>query len=66
MAIVRVSVLVDVKQNVDDVEDLRNQLLNVVVKKAKTNPKSFLLKELNIDDENDWYEIEEHDSDAEV
>lgn len=55
MAIIRVSVLVQVDGDVE-----RNELLDLVRDEIKTNPHQFSFKKLNEDDEGDWQEIEFH------
>jgi hypothetical protein len=66
MAIVRVSIVLDINTEDTDLEDLRDDLLKTVVKNVKSNPDLFLLKPLDLDDESDWEDFNEHESDVEV
>ena len=60
MAIIRVSILIDIDTTETDIEDLRDDILDVLVEQANNNPNQFLLKPLDEDCESDWEEIEEH------
>jgi hypothetical protein len=60
MTIIRVSILVEVDTTDTDIEDLRDDILDVAFEKATDNPKLFLLKPINLDDESDWADFEEH------
>ena len=66
MTIVRISIVLDVDTEDTDVEDLRSELLKSVAKNVNLNPDSFLLKPLDLDDESDWEDFNEHESDIEV
>jgi hypothetical protein len=61
MTIIRVSILVDIDADGVDIEDLRDDILDVAFEQATDNPKLFLLEELDIDDESDWKELENHE-----
>ena len=61
MATIRISVLIDITNDIDDLNDIKGDLLTIVSKMAIKNPNKFLLKELNQDDESDFEEIEKHD-----
>ena len=60
MTIIRVSILVDIDTTDTDSEDLRSDILDVVVKDAHVDPDLFLLTPLDLDDEADWEEFNEH------
>ena len=60
MGTIRVSILVDIDTDNEDLESFRSDLLDAVVRDANLEPDLFLLKELNPDDESDWDEIEDH------
>jgi hypothetical protein len=60
MAIIRVSILVDIDTTDTDVEDLRDHILTVVSEQSENNPELFLLKPLDLDDESDWQDFEDH------
>ena len=62
MAIIRVSILIDIDTTDTDIEDLRDHILTVVSEQSETNPESFLLKPLDIDDESDWADYVCHPS----
>jgi hypothetical protein len=57
---IRVSILVDIDTDNEDLESFRSDLLDAVVRDANLEPDLFLLKELNPDNESDWDEIENH------
>ena len=61
MTIIRVSILVDVDTTDTDIEDLRDDILDVAFEKATNHPNLFLLKPLDLDDESDWADFEDHD-----
>lgn len=61
MSIIRVSILVDLDTEGVDIEDLRDDILDVAFEQATDNPKLFLIQELDIDDESDWKELENHE-----
>jgi len=61
MATIRVSVLIDVANDIEDPDDIRDKLLIAVRRMTTSSPNKFLIKELDQDDESDWEEIEEHD-----
>ena len=61
MTIIRVSILVDLDTEGVDIEDLRDDILDVAFEQAIDNPKLFLIQELDIDDESDWKELENHE-----
>ena len=61
MTIIRVSILVDIDTEDVDIEDLRDDILDVAFEQATDNPKLFLIQELDIDDESDWKELENHE-----
>jgi hypothetical protein len=61
MTTIRVSVLIDTKSTVVDLDGIRENLLEAVEKMTKHSPDHFLLKELDQSDESDWQEIDEHD-----
>lgn len=61
MATIRISVLIDTTKDIDNLDDIKGDLLTIVSRMALKNPNKFLLKELNQDDESDFEEIEEHD-----
>jgi len=60
MTTIRVSVLIDTKSTVVDLDGIRENLLEAVEKMTKHSPDHFLLKELDQDDDSDWQEIDEH------
>ncbi len=60
MGTIRVSILVDIDTDNEDLESFRSDLLDAVVRDANLEPDLFLLKELDPDDESDWDEIEDH------
>jgi hypothetical protein len=60
MTIIRVSILVDVDTTDTDIEDLRDDILDVAFEKATNHPNFFLLKPLDLDDESDWADFEDH------
>ena len=60
MGTIRVSILVDIDTDNEDLESFRSDLLDAVVRDANLEPDLFLLKELNPDNESDWDEIENH------
>jgi hypothetical protein len=60
MATIRVSVLIDVANDIEDPNDIKDKLLIAVNKMTISSPNKFLIKELDEDDESDWEEIEEH------
>jgi hypothetical protein len=62
MATIRISVLIDTVNDVDDLSEIKGDLLTIVSKIAIKNPDKFLLKKLYQDDESDFEEIEEHDT----
>ena len=62
MATIRISVLIDTVNDIDDLNDIKGDLLTIVSKIAIKNPDKFLLKKLVQDDESDFEEIEEHDT----
>ena len=61
MTIIRVSILVDIDTEGVDIDDLRDDILDVAFEQAIDNPKLFLIQELDIDDESDWKELENHE-----
>jgi hypothetical protein len=61
MTIIRVSILVDIDTEGVEIEDLRDDILDVAFEQATDNPKLFLIQELDIDDESDWKELENHE-----
>ena len=61
MSIIRVSILVDIDTEGVDIDDLRDDILDVAFEQAIDNPKLFLIQELDIDDESDWKELENHE-----
>jgi hypothetical protein len=62
MAIIRVSILVDIDTTNKDIEDVRDHIMDVVYYQAENNPELFLLKPLDLDDEYDYEEFEDHPS----
>ena len=46
MSIIRVSILVDLDTEGVDIEDLRDDILDVAFEQATDNPKLFLIQEL--------------------
>jgi hypothetical protein len=62
MAIIRASILIDIDTTDVDIEDLRDHILAVVAEQSEINPELFLLKPLDLDDESDWADFEEHPS----
>ena len=60
MTIIRVSILVDIDTTDTDIEDLRDDILDVAFEQATNNPDLFLLTPLNLDDQSDWEEYNEH------
>ena len=60
MAIIRVSILVDIDTTDTDIEDIRNDILDVAFEQATNNPELFLLKPLDLDDESDWAVFANH------
>jgi len=62
MAIIRVSILVDIDTTDTDIKDLRNDILDVAFEQAINNPELFLLKPLDLDDESDFEDFEDHPS----
>jgi hypothetical protein len=62
MATIRISVLIDTVNDIDDLNDIKGDLLTIVSKIAIKNPDKFLLKKLVQDDESDFEEIEKHDT----
>ena len=62
MAIIRVSILVDIDTTDTDIEDLRDDILDVAFEQATHNPELFLLKPLDLDDESDYQDFEDHPS----
>ena len=62
MAIIRVSILVDIDTTDRDIEDFRDHLLDAVHHQAENNPELFLLKPLDLDDESDYEDFEDHPS----
>ena len=63
MAVIRVSILVDIDTTDTDVEDLRDHILAVVSEQSENNPDLFLLKPLDLDDQSDWEDFDNHPSD---
>jgi len=61
MATIRISVLIDTTNNIDDLDEIKSDLLTLVSKMSLKNPDKFLLKELDDEDESDLVEIDEHD-----
>jgi hypothetical protein len=61
MTIIRVSILVDIDTEGVEIEDLRDDILDVAFEQATDNPKLFLIQELDIDNESDWKELENHE-----
>ena len=61
MTIIRVSILVDIDTEGVDIDDLRDDILDVAFDQAIDNPKLFLIQELDIDNESDWKELENHE-----
>jgi hypothetical protein len=61
MATIRISVLIDTTNDIDDLDDIKGDLLTVVGKMVIKNPEKFLLKELDHEDESDVVEMDEHD-----
>jgi hypothetical protein len=61
MATIRISVLIDTTNDIDDLDEIKSDLLTLVSKMALKNPDKFLLKELDDEDESDLVEIDEHD-----
>ena len=66
MATIRVSILVDIDTTDTDIEDLRDDILDVAFEQATNNPELFLLKPLDLDDESDYEDFEDHPSIEEV
>jgi hypothetical protein len=62
MTIIRVSILVDIDTTDTDIEDLRDDILDVAFEQANNNPELFLLKPLDLDDESDFEDFEDHPS----
>jgi hypothetical protein len=62
MTIIRVSILVDIDTTDTDIDDLRDDILDVAFEQATNNPELFLLKPLDLDDESDYDDFEEHPS----
>jgi len=62
MTIIRASILIDIDTTDVDIEDLRDHIVAVVAEQSETNPELFLLKPLDLDDESDWEDFEEHPS----
>jgi hypothetical protein len=62
MAIIRVSILVDIDTTNKDIEDVRDHIMDVVYYQAENNPELFLLKPLDLDDESDFEDFEDHPS----
>jgi hypothetical protein len=62
MAIIRVSILVDIDTTDKDIEDVRDHIMDVVYYQAENNPELFLLKPLDLDDESDYEDFEDHPS----
>ena len=60
MAIIRVSILVDIDTTDTDIEDIRDDILDVAFEQATNNPELFLLKPLDLDDESDWVDFANH------
>lgn len=60
MAIIRVSILVDIDTTDTDIEDLRDDILDVAFEQATNNPELFLLKPLDLDNESDYEDFEDH------
>jgi hypothetical protein len=61
MTTIRISVLIDTTKDIDNLDDIKGDLLTIVGRMALKNPDKFLLKELDQDDESNFEEIEEHD-----
>lgn len=61
MTTIRISVLIDTTNDIDDLDDIKGDLLTLVSKMAIKNPNKFLLKELDHEDESDVVEMDEHD-----
>jgi hypothetical protein len=61
MATIRISVLIDTTNDIDDLDEIKSDLLTLVSKMSLKNPDKFLLKELDDEDESDLVEIDEHD-----
>jgi hypothetical protein len=62
MTIIRLSILVDIDTENTDIEDLRDDILDVAFEQATNNPKLFLLKPLDLDDESDYEDFGDHPS----
>ena len=62
MTIIRVSILVDIDTTDKDIEDVRDHIMDVVYYQAENNPELFLLKPLDLDDESDFEDFEDHPS----
>ena len=62
MATIRISVLIDTIQDIDNLDDIKGDLLTIVSRMALKNPDKFLLRKLYQDDESDFEEIEAHDT----
>ena len=62
MATIRISVLIDTTQDIDNLDDIKGDLLTIVSRMALKNPNKFLLRKLYQDDESDFEEIEAHDT----
>ena len=62
MAIIRVSILIDIDTTDTDIDDLRDDILDVAFEQATQNPELFLLKPLDLDDESDFADFENHPS----
>ena len=60
MTIIRVSILVDIDTTDTDVEDLRSDILYKVARDVSFDPDLFLLTPLDLDDESDWEDYNEH------
>jgi hypothetical protein len=60
MTIIRVSILVDIDTTDTDIEDLRGDILYKVARDVSFDPDLFLLTPLDLDDEADWEEFNEH------
>jgi len=60
MTIIRVSILVDIDTEDTDIEDLRDDILDVAFEQATNNPQLFLLKPLDLDDESDYEDFNDH------
>jgi hypothetical protein len=60
MAIIRVSILVDIDTTDTDIEGLRADILYKVARDVSFDPDLFLLTPLDLDDEADWEEFNEH------